>query len=52
MGIFSHINILRISYGSRGVDPDIPRGMYVGSPGYLLVNVVGESVEQRYKELW
>jgi hypothetical protein len=47
VGIFTHVNILRISYRRRCVDPGIPLGMDVGSPGYMLVDVVSEAVKQR-----
>jgi hypothetical protein len=50
--IFTQVDILRISDGSRRVDPDIFLGMDVGPPDYLLVDVVGKTVEQRYKEFW
>jgi hypothetical protein len=42
--IFTQVDILRISDGSRGVDSDIFLGMDVGSPDYLLVDVVGKTV--------
>jgi hypothetical protein len=50
VGIFSHVNILRISYRRRCVDPGILLGMDVGSPGYMLVDVVSETVEHRDQE--
>jgi hypothetical protein len=52
MGIFAQVDVLGISYGSCRVDSHILLGMNVGSPGHLLVDIVAETVKQRYKESW
>jgi hypothetical protein len=51
VGILTHVDVMSTSYGSRRVDPGILLGVNSSSPDDVLVDIVGETVDQGYKEL-